>query len=236
MFQSVQKQVLPDQIFEQIRDQILLGHLKAGETLPSERKLCTLFSVNRGSIREALKKLQQGGLIQIQHGGKTQILDFYQNASISLLPDLLFIQGHINAEVVYSVLELRLALGQDVVRLCALRMNSDQIEQLHQCVQQMQGTQDPSQKEIYSIQFWHYLVSGSNNIAYQLAFNTLSKTFQLMRTSLHDLLIQEWENTDAFRSLTLAIQNQNPQDAQKVIQDFLTSPQDAQDFLDHSSS
>ena len=231
MFQSIQKQVLPDQIFEQIRDQILLGHLKVGDHLPSERKLCALFNVNRGAIREALKKLQQLGLIHIQQGGKTQVLNFYQTASINLLPDLLLLNQQMNPHVVYSVLELRLALGQDVARLCSIRMNETQRQQLQNIVQDMQATNDVAQRENYSSQFWHLLVTGANNIAYQLAFNTLSQTFTLMRTALHDLLAHEWNSIEDYQQLIVAMEHKQTQDIQTIINHLLTSPTQAQDFF-----
>lgn len=231
MFQSVQKQVLSDQIFEQIRDQILLGQLKTGDFLPSERKLCDLFKVNRGAIREALKKLQQLGLIHIQQGGKTHVLDFNQSASINLLPDLLFVQNQINPSVVYAVLELRIALGKDVIRLCVDRITNVQIKQLHLIVQQMHETDDESEREKASMQFWQILVAGSGNIAYQLAFNTLAQTFTLMRTTLHDLLSKEWNSIEYFRQLTIDLDNKQSEHAQKTVDALLTSPGQAQFFF-----
>ena len=112
MFQAVQKQALSEKVFTQIRDQILLGHLKPGDKLPSERKLCTTFGVNRGAIREAIKRLEQLQIIQVQHGGGTTILDYRSSGSIELLPSLLVLGQKPNPAVLSSILELRLALGK----------------------------------------------------------------------------------------------------------------------------
>ena len=231
MFQSVSKQVLPDQIFEQIRDQILLEHLKAGDPLPSERTLCKQFEVNRGAVREALKKLQQLGLIHIQQGGKTLVLDFYQTASINLLPDLLFVQNQINPRVVEAVLELRIALGQDVARLCALRMEPSALQHLRSLVHDMEESNHLEEQEALSSQIWQALVMGADNIAYQLAFNTLAHTFKLMRTALHDLLAQEWQASSSFKHLVEALELQQEQTAQECVRALLTSPDQARSFL-----
>jgi GntR family transcriptional regulator len=39
-----------------------------GWRLPSEAQLCERFAVSRGTVREALKLLEQNGLIDVQHG------------------------------------------------------------------------------------------------------------------------------------------------------------------------
>lgn len=44
------------------------------EFLPSERRLCELFQVSRPTVRTALRKLAEGGVISIQHGRRNRIL------------------------------------------------------------------------------------------------------------------------------------------------------------------
>jgi len=56
-------------IAAELRAQILSGKYGPGERLPSERELSERLGVNRASAREALKKLEQLGMISIQRGG-----------------------------------------------------------------------------------------------------------------------------------------------------------------------
>ena len=70
---------LADQIFGQITAQILSGELEAGENLPAERSLAEQFGVNRHVVREAVKRLQQAGLVQVVHGGGTRVLDIAES-------------------------------------------------------------------------------------------------------------------------------------------------------------
>jgi GntR family transcriptional regulator len=48
---------------EDIRQLIYKEQLKQNETLPSERKLAEIFSVNHLTVRKALKLLEQQGII-----------------------------------------------------------------------------------------------------------------------------------------------------------------------------
>ena len=50
---------LAEAIVRELRDEILGGRYRPGERLPSERDLAARIGANRGSIREALKKLEQ---------------------------------------------------------------------------------------------------------------------------------------------------------------------------------
>jgi DNA-binding FadR family transcriptional regulator len=52
----------------QIQNAIIDGSLKAGDMLPSEMKLKDMFETSRGTIREALRVLEQKGLIDIKTG------------------------------------------------------------------------------------------------------------------------------------------------------------------------
>jgi DNA-binding FadR family transcriptional regulator len=58
-----------DQIAGSLIQDILSGQYRVSERLPSERDLAIRFDANRGAVREAMKKLEQIGLAQVQPGG-----------------------------------------------------------------------------------------------------------------------------------------------------------------------
>ena len=57
-------------VVEEIQTAICDGSIKEGEKLPSEMKLKEMFDTSRGTIREALRVLEQKGLITIKTGVK----------------------------------------------------------------------------------------------------------------------------------------------------------------------
>ena len=65
--QAKQSRVFQDVIY-QIEEAILKGKLKAGDRLPAERELKEIFRTSRGTLREALRVLEQKGLIAIKTG------------------------------------------------------------------------------------------------------------------------------------------------------------------------
>jgi DNA-binding FadR family transcriptional regulator len=66
------EKVAPTRVFQNVVDQIqeaiFDGRLKAGDQLPPEMKLKEMFQTGRGTIREALRVLEQKGLVEIRTG------------------------------------------------------------------------------------------------------------------------------------------------------------------------
>lgn len=67
-FRAAKQNRIFQDVVEQIQDAILRNDLKPGDTLPSERDLKEMFQTSRGTLREALRVLEQKGLIEIRLG------------------------------------------------------------------------------------------------------------------------------------------------------------------------
>jgi len=59
-----------EDVIEQIEAAIVGGNLEPGDKLPPERRILATFQVSRGTFREALRVLEQKGLIEIRTGVK----------------------------------------------------------------------------------------------------------------------------------------------------------------------
>jgi GntR family transcriptional regulator len=59
------------QLAEQLEHEIVSGRWQAGLRLPSELDLCSHFGVSRTTVRQALSRLSQGGLVSRQKGRGT---------------------------------------------------------------------------------------------------------------------------------------------------------------------
>jgi GntR family transcriptional repressor for pyruvate dehydrogenase complex len=67
--QAKQNRVFQD-VVGQVEEAILQGTLAPGSRLPAERELTEIFKASRGTLREALRVLEQKGLITIKTGVK----------------------------------------------------------------------------------------------------------------------------------------------------------------------
>lgn len=67
----IKKQKISDLVFEQLRDEIYRGEVKAGEKLQSERELAEILRVSRSSVRKALSRLVEMGYLENRPGQGT---------------------------------------------------------------------------------------------------------------------------------------------------------------------
>ncbi len=68
MFREAKQNRIFQDVVNQIQEAILQGRLKEGNKLPPERELKEMFKTSRGTLREALRVLEQKGLITIRTG------------------------------------------------------------------------------------------------------------------------------------------------------------------------
>lgn len=222
-FEKIEKKSLADAVFEQLRDRIVTGEMEAGSTLPSERVLSKQLGVNRGAVREALKRLDQAQLVSIRHGGATRVLDFRQTAGTDLLASLLVGgQGRVDTQVARSVMEMRSALAADVARLCAKRAGGDVQESLQEVIEQMQAQKDDlACLQQLALRFWTILVDGSENVAYRLAMNSLVATYRKIQHVLLGVLAEELSDLNAYRAVARAIAEHDEEDAEFYARDLV---------------
>lgn len=57
------RRLSPQEIADTLRERIRTGDLKAGDRLPTQAELAEEFGVERGTVRQALRALQEDGLL-----------------------------------------------------------------------------------------------------------------------------------------------------------------------------
>lgn len=203
----VLRQSLSDAVFEQIRDQILRGERRPGSSLPAERALCDALGVNRSAVREALRRLEQAGLVLVRQGGASRVRDYRESASLDLLATLLVTpSGDFDPRVVRSILEMRGALGPDVARLAALRAGAACAGHLDGEIAAMRAAAgDLARLQECATAFWGHLVDGSDNVAYRLAFNALHATYDRVRSLLARAMEPEIADAEPYAAVARAV-------------------------------
>lgn len=162
-------------IHRALRRAILEGTYAPDAALPSERQLSDELGANRHAVREALKRLQQAGLISITQGGATRVRDWRRHGGLDLLlalgaegdqpPDELGLVG--------AMLEMRASVGADAARLAARRADGAARAELQARAAALAAADDPvARTAIYDV-IWDAIIDASGNLAYRLALNTL---------------------------------------------------------------
>ena len=222
MFEPIEKKSLSQAVFEQLRTRIVSGAFSPGEPLPGERRLADILGVNRGAVREALKRLEQARLVSIQHGGSTTVLNYLKTAGMDLLAQLVLKpDGGLDLDAVRSLMELRSAIGPDIARRCATRWTDDLHTRLTTTAQAMQNAH-LKELQALNMTLWGLIVSGADNVAYQLAFNSISHAWGNINDAMRPIMRAEISDVASHLALAEAIGARDPARAEAIARDLVT--------------
>ncbi len=138
-----------------LRNRIVTGTYSYGEKMPTERAMAIAFGTSRATLREALRLLEQGGLIQRKVGSGTYVI--YQPAGEA---------GQSSEDVaeITSPLELvdaRTAIEPHMVRLAVLSVTSKDIAGLEEAVAGMAAAGTDAERFTHWDRIFHQRIADS---------------------------------------------------------------------------
>lgn len=163
-FKPVEGNRPADGIQSQIRKLIASQKLKSGDRLPTERDLAEQFAVSRNTVRQAIRSLADGGLLEVKKGatGGAFIRGGGAAAVRAGLVDL-YSLGTIQPA---HLTEARVLIGVEVVRLACERGTEEDLEQLAQNVELAQEAAkagDVERRTAINLEFYRILARMSHN-------------------------------------------------------------------------
>lgn len=114
---------LSQRVVEGISERIKSGALKPGERVPTEPVLMQEFGVSRSVVREAISRLQAGGVLRTHQGVGSFVLAPKVEASPLVQPPT----AALKLQQKLSMLELRLSLEPEAAALAAQRRTPEQL-------------------------------------------------------------------------------------------------------------
>lgn len=127
---------VPDRLSVDLERLILEGTLEPGARMPAERELADYLNVSRASIRDALRELENRGLISRKPGRGTIVLEPGANARLG--GDVLSAMADLKPEL-QDIMELRAIVEPPIARITAGRATSRDLAQLRELVEAMEG-------------------------------------------------------------------------------------------------
>jgi DNA-binding FadR family transcriptional regulator len=141
---------------------IISGTLAPGAVLPTEPSLCAEFGFSRTVVREAVKTLEERGLLRVEQGRGTTV---QPRARWNML-DPLVIQTALEHDEDMSLLDslvtVRRVLEQEMASVAAARLTDDDLATLHQCIDRMEGSYDDYEQFREADQAFHAVVMNAS--------------------------------------------------------------------------
>ncbi len=137
MFKKTAHNRVFQDLVNQIQCAILEGRLKPGDKLPPQRTLMEMFQTSRASIREALRVLEQKGLIEVKLGVQGGAVVTTANTDpVTEVLTLLIHQKQVSLE---HLEEFRLSVEGDVTALAARNAQPEDIARLRRILAEARG-------------------------------------------------------------------------------------------------
>jgi GntR family transcriptional repressor for pyruvate dehydrogenase complex len=134
LYKVIQAARLYEQIVQQIEESIRKGELSEGSQLPAERDLAGQFGVSRTAVREAIKALQEKGLVDAFPGRGTFVTNGTSNPMRRSL-DRIIKSGEPDG-LAYLV-EVREILEPEIAALAAIRADDQDFAAMRESVEVM---------------------------------------------------------------------------------------------------
>jgi DNA-binding FadR family transcriptional regulator len=151
---------------------IVSGRLAPGDALPREVTVAERFGISRGIAREALRALEERGLITVRHGSSSTVnprdeWDLFDPEVIAAALD-----GPAAVPLLAEYLECRRIVETEAAALAAERASDEQVEALAGCLEAMEAALSvrgaQAQERAYhaaDVGFHAALVAATGNVA-----------------------------------------------------------------------
>ena len=208
MFEQVKTQRISDEIVRQIRDALFAGKLRVGDKLPTERMLAEQFGTSRTSLREAVRGLEQQGIIQVKKGvtGGLFIADV-DHRSVSKSLHTLLQLGKVS---IHHIAEVRMVFEPEAARLAAQRARPEDLQELEEVIQKMAALVKTGKRPTFFDLKFHKLVAraAGNPIFEMLAESMLEVASQVI-TEINPSIAMLRHVLKCHREVFDAIRNRN---------------------------
>lgn len=220
--QPVRKKSLVELLTDRLREQILSGRYRAGSTLPPERELADSLRVNRTSLKHALMKLEQLGLIAIRHGIGSVVLDPTESAGAELISHLVFREGGVDPEMLSDLMEARTLLGGFMSRLAAERRTEDDLALLDEIVEQLDTAElAPTKVQRLELEFFRALLRATGNQVFVLLANSTFAVYRARARAFESAFADREFVREALDDIRHAVVEHDARRAEELTLDYL---------------
>lgn len=223
-------------IVDQINEYFLNGKLKPGDKLPTERDLASRFNVSRTSVREALRKLEIKGIIEIKQGSGS----FIKTSEVLAVEEISSTIMNAEKKLIYEMLELRRMLEVECASLASQRATSEDLNRIREALEMMDHAKNDVELGLQAdLNFHISIVYASHNSIFLQLIKTLSGHMQdTIRATRRQRLANHERNQDTInehKEIYLAIATGDAGQAAQLMEKHITQIRKelTESLLDH---
>ncbi|MEU9345377.1 GntR family transcriptional regulator [Streptomyces sp. NPDC048278] len=215
--ESIPRRTVVDLLEARLREDILSGTHGPGALLPPERELAAGYGVTRTTLKHALTRLEQAGLLSTRHGIGTRVLDYLRIGGADLLPML----AAQDPAWLREVFEVRRHIGTLIAGRAADRRTDRQARRLEHLLRQVADGPDADAVQLADVEVHRELARATGNRVYLLLTNTLFNAYLPVRTALRTPFEDAARAADRLTPVVRAVAGRDVAEARRAAETYL---------------
>lgn len=225
MFKQTKKIRIFQDIIEQIEDAIHEGKLSGGDRLPPERELTEILGTSRGTLREALRVLEEKGLIVIKTGAAGGAI--VRSSPPHRMTESIFRLIKTWKVSMHDIAEFRIGVEGTTAYLAAGKASKKDIAELKSLLSKAEKCVEGGTAK------WDEFIAFDNAIHIKLAQISGNKLFEVVIDSVHENISQYYdrllkkdlsfmqENISDLKNIVKAVYDGNQEKAREEVQNHV---------------
>ena len=183
-FNPVPRQSLSDGLAQRIKQLIVEGGYDPGDRLPAINEMARRFGVGHPTLREALKKLETVGTVDIRHGSGVYV---GHNQDALVLPNPVYM-GKVSKKLLVDLLDARIPVELKTVALAARNAGEEHIEEMRRLLAHAEANlRNPEVLTPTNLLFHQQIAIASGNTVLRQILTVLSDLFQEEQRAILDI-------------------------------------------------
>ena len=219
------RKTLADNLAQEIKNYIVKSRYLPGQKLPSTSEMAKNFGVGLPTVREALKKLDAMGTIEVKHGSGI-FVGKHLNSLFLMNP--MYSDGPVSKKQLLDLVDARLQFEISAVALATQNATEEQLNSMEEFLNEAKtNIENDALLSYYNMKFHQKISAASGNSVYYQIISVLSNLFQneqlLLLSIFHSKEVDYQQHIQIFE----AIKKRNKIKSVKLMQTHLESVRDA---------
>jgi GntR family transcriptional regulator, transcriptional repressor for pyruvate dehydrogenase complex len=224
MAQAIRRSLVSDQVFRALAEDVLCDRYAPGEKLPTQRRLAADLGVNMASVREAVKRLEQLGLVEVRHGDAMRVRDWRTDGGLDVVTHVLFRAGGLDVPTLDALMEARRLMLREAARLAAERREDPaRLQELAQAFAAVK----PDEAQPIDFAFFSELVEAADNVVFVLILNSIRRLYFDRAELFHPLVADRDRLAPLYSSAAQAVADGDGDAAAAAVEELASVQEEA---------
>lgn len=223
-FKPIAKQSLSDRLAGHIRRMIQSGDYEPGDRLPPIMEMARRFGVGHPTVREALKKLETMGVVEIRHGSGVYVTRSHE-VLVLASPDF---NGAVTKKLLLDLIETRTPLELLSARLAARNAADEDIREMRRLLDlASENLQDDEVLNRVNMEFHGQIARASGNTVVMQIIDVLHELFTDEQRAVIDIFGSREGDHEQHLAILEALEQRDEKLAVERMRTHLSGVEDA---------